>query len=258
VAANPTAKITQPVASRLREVMLESKPLLKKVYADWYRLVALHVPERTEPALEVGSINSYLKETVPNLITSSSEPTPHSDIAFSPGSFPFGNRSLRSILTINRFYEVSQPDLFLNEGARCLVPGGTMVFLEPWTTPLARIISGGNDRNLTPASHNQPNSVVPEQPSSWLPGQRSNPYQFFTSDWKLANPAATQFEVSLLQPISALRYAVAGGFDRQCWAPGWTNIAWKGFEALLNPCASQLGLFALIVLKRLSDPKAAT
>ena len=46
------------------------------------------------------------------------------------------------------------------------------------------------------------------------------------------------------------RYLASGGGSLRSLSPGWSYGLWRGVEGLLAPLASQLAMFALIVVER--------
>src|SRR5687768_12718505 len=67
--------IDDPRTTALRLQVIRSKPFLKKLYEEWYRNIATCFPPNAR-VLELGSGAGFLKEFIPQLITSDLIPSP--------------------------------------------------------------------------------------------------------------------------------------------------------------------------------------
>jgi hypothetical protein len=57
-------------ATLLRRQIIRSKPFLRKIYEEWYRLVQESLPPEPGSVLELGSGAGFLQDVVPRAITS--------------------------------------------------------------------------------------------------------------------------------------------------------------------------------------------
>src|SRR5215831_5574989 len=62
--------IDDPKTTLLRRQIIRSKPFLEKIYDAWYRQIAVAVPDGDGRVLELGSGAGFLREHIPDLITS--------------------------------------------------------------------------------------------------------------------------------------------------------------------------------------------
>src|SRR5690348_5805652 len=90
--------IDDPRTTVLRRSIVREKPFLRKVYEEWYRLVASYVPAGPEPALELGSGAGFLKEFIPNLVTSEIFPVEGVDVVLDGQRMGLPDGSLRGIV----------------------------------------------------------------------------------------------------------------------------------------------------------------
>ncbi len=119
--------------------IIEAKPLVKHCYEEWYRRLVKDIDSAPHEGiiLELGSGGSFLKEHVPELITT--------DVIAGVGSkqvdaqkLPFKDNSIRAILMSHVFHHISNVELFLKEAERTLVPGGVISLIEVADTPFAK------------------------------------------------------------------------------------------------------------------------
>jgi SAM-dependent methyltransferase len=114
--------------------ILASKPLLRAVYERWYATVVPAL-EATRPlggeAVEIGSGSGFLRELVPDLVTTDAAPNPFADRHVDAARLPFGDASLRALVMTSVLHHLPEPAKFFREAERCLKPGGRVVMVEP-------------------------------------------------------------------------------------------------------------------------------
>ncbi len=87
-----------------RQIILET-PFLKKVYLIWYKEFERVVKESPSGVyLELGSGGGFLKEVLPNVITSDILPLSYVDKQINAEQLPFENNSLDGIFLLNVFF----------------------------------------------------------------------------------------------------------------------------------------------------------
>ena len=62
--------LDDPATTNLRKKIIQDKPLLKKIYEEWYRAVCDYLPLIEGSVLEIGTGAGFLKTYIPDLITS--------------------------------------------------------------------------------------------------------------------------------------------------------------------------------------------
>ncbi len=122
--------------------MIKAKPLIKRCYDLWYRKLmedAESVPGKYKAAkiVELGSGSSYIKELVPDIITSDVSPG-LADLVIDGRSLPFADASVRAIFLTHVFHHIPDVSLFLQEASRVLVPGGVISMVDCAHTPFGR------------------------------------------------------------------------------------------------------------------------
>src|SRR5438552_16145463 len=87
-----------------REVIL-NKSFLKKIYEHWYTIFVEESKSLPPgPCLEIGSGGGFIKEVMPEVITSDIIPLPHCDKCFPADRLPFKEEELSAIFMINVFH----------------------------------------------------------------------------------------------------------------------------------------------------------
>jgi SAM-dependent methyltransferase len=115
----------------------ERKPVLRRLYRDYYRrILAACAPGRT---LEIGGGSGNLKEYAPNVISFDIVASPWLDLVADAQSLPFRAASFDNIVMFDVLHHIEQPFRFFEEAQRLLRPGGRVVMLEPAITPVSQV-----------------------------------------------------------------------------------------------------------------------
>jgi SAM-dependent methyltransferase len=240
-------EIDDPRTTALRREIVRSKPFLRRVYLEWYRLVRDCLPPFPGEVLELGSGAGFLREVIPGALTSEVFPTPGVDLVVDAHCLPFRDRSLRAVAMFDVLHHLSDLRRFFAEAARCVRPGGVITAVEPWVT----VWSGFVYRRF----HHEP--FVPEA-SDWAfpasgPLSASNqalPWIVLERDRRMFEREFPCWRVARVTPLMPLRYLASGGVGLRVSAPAWSYGLFVGLERLLAPFMRQLAMFAHVVLER--------
>ena len=111
---------------------IKSKPGLKLFYLETYRKYqeCMSRCPSNGLALELGSGGGFVKEVIPQMITSDFLPDEGIDRVVDAMRIPFPDRSLQIICMMNVFHHIPNVALFFKEAQRCLIPGGKLFILD--------------------------------------------------------------------------------------------------------------------------------
>jgi SAM-dependent methyltransferase len=246
--------INDPSTTTLRRTIIQSKPFVKRVYDEWYRKIANHLPDVPGKVLEIGSGAGFLSDYIRGLVTSDVLSLPGVRCVLDGSALPFATGTLSSIVMTNVLHHIPEPQAFFKEADSCLQDGGAVVLIEPWVSPWSRWIY--------PHFHHEPFS--PEQPgwSHSLPGPLSGangalPWIILERDRSLFEATFPDLEVAKIEPMMPFRYFVSGGVTMRTLMPGITFRFWELLETSLKPWMKGWAMFALVVVvKRSSGQKA--
>ena len=76
------------------------RPLLRRIYRDWFALLASRLSARPGTTLELGSGIGRLREFIPNLVTSDVEQTPWADLVVDATRLSFEDGELVNIVML--------------------------------------------------------------------------------------------------------------------------------------------------------------
>jgi hypothetical protein len=229
-----------------RRNILKKKKFLRRIYLDWYEIIRSELEGTDETTLELGSGAGFLKQIIPNVITSEILEVPHVDVILDGLFLPFGN-SLHAIVMIDVFHHLNDASIFLKEAGNGLKTNGLIIMIEPWVTPWSRFIY----KNL----HHEP--FVPDA-SEWnfpksgpLSGANGAlPWIVFERDRHIFERKFPSLRIKKIIPFMPFGYLLSGGFATRLETPSSLYQPLKTFEGLLKPFMNWLGMFALIVLEK--------
>lgn len=241
--------IDTPETTDLRRAIINSKPFLKKIYAEWYAVIQSHLSQSSVelPVLELGSGAGFLDDFVPKLITSEVFHLAGIQVVLDAQRLPFAEGSLKGVAMTNVLHHIPDASQFFSEAHRCIAPGGKIVLIEPWLTAWSRFVY----RNL----HHEP---VDDKSKSWRidgegPLSRANsalPWILFCRDRSKFETVFPDLEIDLIEAYMPFRYLVSGGISLRNLMPAWSFPMWHWLETLLYLFRDHLGMFAIVTLTR--------
>lgn len=244
--------IDDPDVVRLRRRIIQEKPFLRKIYQEWYTAIATALPPGDEPVIELGSGAGFMKEVIPNLVTTEIFHCPHIDAVVDGQRLPFADNVLRGIVLTDVLHHLPQSRLFFAEATRCVRPGGVIVMIEPWVSSWSRLIYS--------KLHHEPfcpDAKEWEFPASGpLSGANGAlPWIIFERNRNQFTHEFPQWDIQMIKPIMPFRYLVSGGVSLRSLMPGWSFGIWRGIETMMQPWMNRWAMFAQIVLIKTEDER---
>jgi SAM-dependent methyltransferase len=191
----------------------EKKPLLRKVYAQFYSEIA----HRVNPALpglivELGSGMGNIKEHIPQSITTDIFQNPWLDRVENAYDLSFAKGEVGHLILFDVWHHLKYPGTALEEFSRVLAPGGRIIIFDPAMGLIGRFVFGH--------FHHEPLGL--EQEIEWnapddFPGYEAAYYAaqgnasrvFGSEDFKNELRLWRMTEVAY---FSGLAYVASGGF----------------------------------------------
>ena len=239
-----------PRTTELRRRIIKEKAFLRKIYEEWYADLIAAIPEpQTCPGLvlELGSGGGFLKELLPECITSEVFPCAGVDTVLDGRRLPFADGSLRGIVMVDVFHHIPNVTEFLSEAERALAPGGVVAMWEPWNTPWSRFIY----RRL----HHEPfepgaeNWEFPETgPLSGANG--ALPWMVFERDEGRLTDSFHRLKPEQRKLDYPFSYLASGGVSMRSLMPGIGFKPFRVIEHALKSLRPGLDMFAFITLRR--------
>lgn len=192
------------------------KESLRKVYTCWFSVLR-DACVADAPIVELGCGPGFFKERYPEVVATDVAPSPYADRVVDAAALPFADGEVGTIVFIDVFHHLPQPEQFMHETARVLRPNGRLVMLEPWMGLAGRLLFRyvhHEDCDLT---------VAPDDP--WggankdpMQGNAALPYLYFRGGGHLER-MDVPLRVIRRQPFAALPWILSGGFQSVSFLP---------------------------------------
>jgi SAM-dependent methyltransferase len=119
-----------------------AKPVLQDVYAVWFDAILGALGE-SGSVLEIGAgpgfLSAHARRRPRRLawVAADIVPAPWNELSADATRLPFRGASFDGIAAIDLMHHLGRPAAFFEEARRVLRPGGRVVAVEPWVTPLS-------------------------------------------------------------------------------------------------------------------------
>lgn len=225
------------------------KPLLRKIYFDWYEMIAKNmVPGKS---VELGSGSGNFKEFRRDVITTDIDPQPWLDMVFDAHKMPFKNGSISNLILIDVLHHLANPVSFLREASRVLKKGGRILMIEPFPTPMSRIIYRLVHPEPFAFDANYFELKKPATKLAWDANQAIPYLIFFKGKDVFAKKFGTKYKMITRTKFSYVTYPLSGGFGQAQFYPTKAKPVLDFVEKLLEPFRDLLAFRCYIVLEKL-------
>lgn len=227
-----------------------NRPLLRRIYREWYRALVERLAPVRGVSIELGSGIGRLREVAGSrVVLTDVEKTPWVELQVDALALPYGDGALANIVMLDVFHHLADPPRFLDEASRVLAPGGRVVMIEPYCSPLSGPLYGRFHQEQTDLTAD-PFAVDPGIARAALESNQALPtlvfYRYrdaFQRRW----PALRLVEE---RRFAFLLYPLSGGFSRTPLLPAIMYRPVRVLERALAPLSSSLAFRCLVVLER--------
>lgn len=240
-----------PLADALaeQEAAWRRRPLVRRLYNEWFDLIVAHLATVDGPTVELGSGFAPLKERLPALVATDVEPTPWTDGVADAHRLPYADGSLANLVAVDVLHHLAEPARFFDEARRALRPGGRVVAVEPYTSPLSGVAyrllhHEHTDGSVDPFRRDERVAGEP------LEGNQALPTLLFFRHADEFRRRWPELRIVERRRFAFLLYPLSGGFSRRPLLPAALYRPLAAVETLLAPAAPLLAFRCLIVLER--------
>jgi SAM-dependent methyltransferase len=239
-----TLSVDDPRTTEIRHEIIQSKPFLKSLYQEWYKLIIQGLGD-SKNVLEIGSGAGFLKSFIPSIFTSEVMEVKNVDLVADATQLPFPSRSLDAIVMTDVLHHIPCPKDFFTEAMRCLRPGGKILMIEPWPTIWSEFVY----QNLHSEPFNKSGDWTIPLTGPLSGANGALPWILFHRDliqFKESFPRLEIRKVDLIMPFS---YLISGGVSIRFSAPGFLYRLTRYLESKLSQ--QKWAMFAYIEIELL-------
>lgn len=239
--------LDDPAATLLHAQIIQKKTFLRKLYIDFYKEFKKAASDAENKVLvELGSGGGFIKEVIPNVITSDILELPNVDRVFSASDMPFENNSVDGFLMFDVLHHIVNPRAFFTEAVRCLKSCGKIVMIEPANTWWSRFIyKNFHHEHFDTQAKWELHEIGPLSH-----GNVAIPWIIFSRDRKIFENEFPSLKIVGMHNHTPLRYLLSGGLTLRQLVPSFAYSLIKAVEYALSPINDRLGMFQTIELQK--------
>jgi len=231
-----------------QEKVIKEKKFLKQIYMEWYKELEKEISNFSEGAfVEIGSGGGFIKEVIPNVITSDILFSPSLDINLSATMLPFKDSAVDIFFMVDALHHIQEPILFLKEASRCLKSGGKIIMIEPANTAWSRFIY----KNFHHEEFDPKTSWVVDGEDPLYSANGAIPWIIFFRDRDNFQKECPFLKVNKVKFHMPLRYLISGGLSVRQLLPTAAYGIVKALENILMPFNKYIAMFQTIELEKL-------
>jgi SAM-dependent methyltransferase len=229
---------------------LRRKPLLRRIYANFYRELAKRIAYGAGPTLEIGSGVGGMKSVVPNCISTDLFTNPGIDCVENAYALSFADQSIQNIVLFDVFHHLKYPGTALAEFHRVLKPGGRVVIFEPYPSLTGLVCYG--------CLHAEPlgllRAITWMAPAGWSPSDSSYYAAQGNATRVFRSPAYRErlkgWRIAETKVLASLSYVASGGFSGPQLYPESLYPIFTWIDRLAGFLPTLFGTRLLVVLER--------
>lgn len=229
------------------------KPILRDIYAEFHRSIESSLSQIPGPTLEVGGGPGGFKEFRKATISFDVIPCPWLDFAGDACRPPIAPNSAANIVMLDVLHHLAYPQRFFDAASDILKPGGRLVMIEPYVSPLSWCIY----RFIHPedcAMAVRPLDVSPDEPvadpdRAW-DGNQAIPTALFWRDRRKFEQRYPDLRIVERRRMSFLLYPLSGGFGYPGLIPAAVAPAVRRIDRWMRPIARLVAFRCQVVLER--------
>jgi SAM-dependent methyltransferase len=238
------------IEMRYNQAAWRKRPVLRKVYAQFYELIYRALAPLPGPTVELGSGIGAAKEIIPGCITTDIFPNPWLDQQENAYALTFMDSSVSNLILLDVFHHLTHPGTALREFHRVLRVNGRVIILEPAMSLLGKVIYGLFHHEplglLEPISWFAPDGVDPKE-IGYYAAQANASKVFLGNQFK---GALSSWDILILESFPDIAYVASGGFSKPQFYPSSFLPIIRAFEKILALWPNLFATRLLVVLEK--------
>jgi SAM-dependent methyltransferase len=234
---------------REHERIWSQRPLLRRIYREWFELVATRLARAPGMTVELGCGGAHLREVVPDVVETDVEGTPWADAVVDAERMPYADGSVANLVLVDVFHHLSSVERFLTEATRVLVPGGRIIVLDAYCSPLSALAYSRlhHERLELAADPFRDDSSIASDP------MEANIARTTLVLFRHAHVLEQRWpELGIVDRrlLSFVAYPLSGGYSRRQILPQWGYTPVMALERALAPAGRLLAFRCLVTIER--------
>ncbi len=199
--------------------------------------------------VEIGSGQGFIKELIPEAITTDIVSQKGIDLVFNCTNMPFDNGSVKAFFLLNAFHHIDDVETFLREAGRCLAPKGKILIIDQHLGFISSIVlkyfhSEGFDTRTESWKFKSNDPLLSANGAlAWIVFKRDQ--KIFEEKFK------TTFKINRYIPHTPLMYWAAGGLKSWNLTFGPIYYVTILFDNLLMRISRNFGSFVDIEIEKI-------
>lgn len=228
----------------------ERKPSLRALYQGWFEDISRRMASVPGRNLEVGAGIGQLKKAIPGLKGLDIEATPWTDLVGDAQQLPVRDGSLANIVCFDVLHHIPRPALFFRQAARALAPGGRVLVMDPYVSPVSFLVyrffhPEGVSMACDP--YDEASDVCSDTP---FDSNQAVATRMFFADGHRFERSFPGLRVTERRRLAMLAYPATGGFGGRTLLPGAAIRLLDRVERLVPFLVPLLAFRALVVVER--------
>jgi SAM-dependent methyltransferase len=227
----------------------DTRPYLRALYGEWFEAISARLALIAGPTVEIGCGIGAFKEFAPQIVATDVLPSAWTEQVVDATQLPYDDGAVANLVMIDVLHHLPQPSAFLGEAERVLPPGGRLVCLEPYCSPVSTAVYKAFHHETTDLS------VDP-----FSPARHSTPDPFDSNQalptlifWRHSNRLAElhpRLRVVERRRLAMVAYPLSGGFTKPPLVPGPLRRPLLRLDEALAPLAPLLAFRCMVTVER--------
>jgi SAM-dependent methyltransferase len=224
------------------------KPVLRRLYASWYREISAWF--RPGLTIDVGGGTGNLKEFSPRVLCTDVVRLPWLDALIDAQHLPFRSQSVSNLVLFDVLHHLENVRYFFDEALRVLVPNGRIVIMDPYVSALSWPIYRFLHPEPVDFSRDPLAIVSPQAHRRPFDANQAVANIVFERSYDQFRRLYPDLSKIAHERLAFFAYPLSGGFDRPSLLPLWSIDALLRLERWCRRFGRLLAFRLLVVLEK--------
>jgi SAM-dependent methyltransferase len=227
----------------------EQRPLVRLLYRRWFEAIRRRLARVRGVSVELGAGIGRLQQVAPEVVPTDVAATPWAAQVADAEDLPYEAGAVANLVLVDVFHHLARPARFLDEAVRVLAPGGRVVVLDPYCSPVSAVAYRRfhHERTDLDAGAFEDDPTIAGRP---LDSNQARATLAFFRQRKELERRWPLLRVVETTRLAFLAYPLSGGFTGRKLVPDTVGRALVAVEPALRPLAPLLAFRCLVVLER--------